>query len=554
MSSEDKVQEKTKKKEQFSLKCALTLAICASFILFIYAPFEMFFLNKTNFWFDFYTMIGIELVLFILGVGIITLIEYVSFKIHPIVYKIIYCFGIICFFSFYIEGNFLSKDLPLLDGREIDWNSLSVHRIYSIVTILVLVVAVVVLIKIFKYEKAQNYLKYAVMFVSGMLLITLVTISIQNKGFEKKSRLVINKEGEFNYSDKQNIIVLILDAVDQDVFEEVKENHPEYSEVFSDFTNYTNMVSTYTQTEQSVSYLMTGVFYEGKPGDSFPAYVTKEFDESVFFEDLQNRGYRIGYYEQDNFPYSSVKVLEFDNVAMGRPMKMDMASYFRGWIKLIGFRYAPFDLKKHFKLSYREFLTSDDSAKYDNSFIDYNDVFRDDVISSDFTITEDKYFKLYHIEGAHIPFEYDAMANRVGNTTYQECIEASFYVAGEFINRLKEEGVYDNSAIIIMADHGFSLEDIEEDRLHPVFFVKGIDEHHDILQTNDAPLSFEDFNLIIDRLDEGKSSLEITDWKEGDERDRKCYVYFYKEINGHYSECIQHGHAGEWENVERIGD
>ena len=124
MSSEDKVQEKKKKKEQFPIKCALTLAICASFILFIYAPFEMFFLNKTNFWFDFYTMIGIELLLFILGVGIITLIEYVSFKIHPIVYKIIYCFGIICFFSFCeIPGKLLNIFDTILSFGSIKGNS-----------------------------------------------------------------------------------------------------------------------------------------------------------------------------------------------------------------------------------------------------------------------------------------------------------------------------------------------------------------------------------------------------------------------------------------------
>ncbi len=549
----EKQKNQNKKRAKFHLKQAIILAVACGFLLFLYAPLELYFTNITDFWFDLYNIIGIELVMFLLTTAVIFGALFLANLIHPIVYKVLYCAGVVLFFTFYVEGNFLSKDLPLLDGRKIDWQAISMHRVYSILVIVVLTAIIVVLIKIFKYEKTEKYLQYAMLFLSAILLITLCTIGIQKKGFEKKTRVVINKDAEFDFSNDRNVIMVILDAVDADVFEEIIDKKPEYYDTFKDFTFYKNMTSTYTQTEYSVAYLLSGIFLDVTSNDFFADYVAKAFDESVLLQNFMDEGYRIGYYEPNCYPYSSKRVLSFDNVYGADMIKIDAASYLKCMIKLVGFRYAPFDVKQFCVVYYKDFQADERSAIAENYYTDYNDVFLNDIENSEFNITDDKFFKLYHLEGAHIPFEYDEKANKVGGTTYEQCVEASFYVASEFLNKLKENDVYDNSVIILMADHGFSLEDIPEDRLHPVFLVKGINENNSRMVINDEPVSFEDFGDAVEHLKDGAPASEITDWKEGDTRERKCYVFFYKdEGNMHFSECIQKGHAGDWTQVEVV--
>ena len=65
-------------------------------------------------------------------------------------------------------------------------------------------------------------------------------------------------------------------------------------------------------------------------------------------------------------------------------------------------------------------------------------------------------------------------------------------MTNEYIKRLKENGAYDNSVIIVMADHGNTdLNDADDMlvRANPMFLVKGINEHH-AFEKSDKPLSY----------------------------------------------------------------
>jgi hypothetical protein len=203
---------------------------------------------------------------------------------------------------------------------------------------------------------------------------------------------------------------------------------------------------------------------------------------------------------------------------------------------------------------YRDFLYNEEASANENLYYDYNDEFYRDIQTVPFETMEDKFFKVYHIEGAHQPFVFDKDVNRIENGTYSQNIEASFTIVSEYLNKLKECGVYDNSAIIVMSDHGFNEMDNPMGRLHPIFFAKGFGEQKDTLSFDDAPVSFEDFQEAVAKLEQGNTGDDIFSWKEGDERDRKCYVRFYNNpVTAYNIQCIQHGHAGEIDNVEIVG-
>ena len=145
-------------------------------------------------------------------------------------------------------------------------------------------------------------------------------------------------------------------------------------------------------------------------------------------------------------------------------MSIEFVSYFKNMTKLVGFKNAPFELKKYCEIYYKNFLADERDIVRDNIFRDDNDDFLKDINSATFTTSGDKFFKIYHVEGAHVPFVFDEKLNRVSDSNYKKSVEGSMYLAKEFIDRLKENGVYDNSVVIILADHGFSEEDIPEDR------------------------------------------------------------------------------------------
>ena len=50
----------------------------------------------------------------------------------------------------------------------------------------------------------------------------------------------------------------------------------------------------------------------------------------------------------------------------------------------------------------------------------------------------------------------------------------------EQFSRLKEKGVYDNSIIIVLADHGY-IEGRDDGRQNPILYIKGLNEHHKMI-------------------------------------------------------------------------
>ena len=92
---------------------------------------------------------------------------------------------------------------------------------------------------------------------------------------------------------------------------------------------------------------------------------------------------------------------------------------------------------------------------------------------------------------------------------------------GTYIEKLKNAGVYDNTVIVVMADHGINTANYlgREGRQNPIMLIKGIGENHDYYR-NDAPVSHADLQEAFIKLLNGKKAEEAFDWKEGDTRIR----------------------------------
>ncbi len=76
-------------------------------------------------------------------------------------------------------------------------------------------------------------------------------------------------------------------------------------------------------------------------------------------------------------------------------------------------------------------------------------------------------------------------------------MEASLHGTAKYVDALRESGAYDNTAIIVMADHGYNGSGDETERevwmrSAPMFLVKGMREQHDTMQISEAPVSYVD--------------------------------------------------------------
>lgn len=161
------------------------------------------------------------------------------------------------------------------------------------------------------------------------------------------------------------------------------------------------------------------------------------------------------------------------------------------------------------------------------------------------TYQEEKCFRYYHLQGGHVPYLYDADLNATGDTSYPVTLEANIRVIGRFFEKLKQSGMYDNSVIIVMADHGFDPQDEVSayGRQNPLFLVKGVGESHP-LQTSLVPAAYEDLPEAYVKLMDGAAGGDIFPYKEGEKRERR-YI-FYENTNHVMQEWMQTGPAWDF--------
>ena len=91
--------------------------------------------------------------------------------------------------------------------------------------------------------------------------------------------------------------------------------------------------------------------------------------------------------------------------------------------------------------------------------------------------------------GAHVPFSFDKDVNVIDDADYYTSIESSMTVTMAYLNKLREAGVYDNSVIIILSDHGYNFaykEGDQRERRYLLYKYLGEDHMVEYVQTGYA--------------------------------------------------------------------
>lgn len=524
------------------------MSFTIAFMLFIYEPITTYASNFEDYWFDFKTLLLNNLVFFAILLVVLLLISNIIYFISKktkknIIYNVYVITMFVCFISTYIQGNYLAGALPTLDGTPIVWNDYTTQGIISLILWIFIISLNIILYKKFEtnYNKIAAFISIAIF---AMLFVScLSTLLTNNQIYIQKGYYISTTENINNLSTNNNFLVLLTDMEDSKTFDKtLRENNKE--SLLSDFTYFPDTLSTYPFTRESIPYILSGKWYEAEI--PYIEYYTKAMNTSPLIKNLKDNNYDINIYETE-LNWADSKSLEISNIKAIN-FEVDNRIFFKQEAKYILFKYLPFPLKKYSKIETLDYsFCRKETLNSTNIFSsDNKEVF--DVLDTA-SLQEKNYFQFVHIDGGHYPWDMNKDFEKIENGTYEEKIESSITVIEKYLNRIKESGQYDNSIIIVLADHGNNGYD-PIGRQNPILYIKGLNEHHNEMVVSDKKVSYEDLNnSIYSDLLEGKKATELL---PDITNNRVRRFIWYKDYDKMQEQTLD-GHAWETEKLMPTG-
>lgn len=521
---------------------AYILSFVISFTIFVQEPIILYASNKNDLWFDFMTMLRPVAILFtlslILLIALFSILKLFSKKDK--VYNIVLVISFIVFFASYIQGNYLLGKLPGLDGTTIVWKGFLTQNIITIIVWLVIISTYIITIKKFSFEKVIKISSKIALVIFIMLLTSSVsTMLTTKKMFQKKYPILVTSKNYSQFSDDKNFIIFLVDAVDQEKFKQ-ELDISKYKDNFKDFTFYPDTLSYYLFTRESVPLILTGV--PNLNEDDYYTYYNKAFDASPLMDNLKNNDYDINIYDYELIWTTKKGRVVQNTEEVSNQVKI--VHFAKCNMKYVAYKYLPYFFKKYahierMNFNYAKRTDYDDSFSWDN--IDNYNM----IINADVTKNHKKNFKFIHTSGSHVPYNTSGELNRISEkkATYKDEVNASIKLTSSYIDLLKNNNIYDNSVIVIMADHGYNGRK-RIGRQNPVLLIKGINEVNKEMKISDKKVSHIDLMDTYKDLLDGKKSMDL--FKNIPENRKRKFIYYEYTKENHMTEYETEGHA--WEN------
>lgn len=544
------------------LASAYIITFVFEFMLLIYEPILIYSTSKNDFKFDLATMMPPLLlffaVCFAIGLSAMTIVYIINKMLSSnlVVYQCVTIGFFVVFFAFYLQGNWLVGDLPVLSGDIIQWDSFLKNDLITVAIWVILIVTAICLTVKFtpqKVVKAASAISTALFL---MLSAGMISTMISENAFIGKGGAFIATMKNFNtVSNDKNFFIFCVDTVDSKAFKEVLDSNEDLKKTFEDFTYYENTVCLYGNTQNAIPHILTGKVNHNE--EEFWDFCQKAYNESKLFSNLSEHNYDINLYSPET-SWSGEKTFDIKNDASSN-LTVNYIEFIKQQMKYVFFKYLPYAYKK-----YSQIETADFNAAFECNEAMYG--FANLIVVPEYqnnpnlTTQSKPMFQFIHTEGAHTPWVFDENLNYIENGTYAQKIAGSVKMINLFIQRLKNNGAYDNSVIIVLADHGAPTNGICENefdtwmqRFNPILLIKGFDEHHELIVDFDLPVSYElDLQNAYKELLDGKKSTELF-LDVPKQRNRKVLWSVWTEQT-HMVEYETDDKAWEWDKYRATGN
>ncbi len=498
------------------IKIILPVILFFIFTMCIFGPLELYFTNIDSLWFS-ATDVIISIILpsalvFIIICGLYIFLDE-KYKMNFIVLIFSIALGL------YIQGNFMNINYGVLDGNNIPWEKYTLWAIANVI-IWIIIIIMPFILKKFKptiFQRIVPVLSYVIILVQ---VVTIGVLSITIKKDDDMSQYFLSQNNMLELSVNKNIVIFVLDTFDDVLFKEIIEGDSSYTEKLEGFTYFENSVGSYSTTKGALPFILTQRYYKNE--EPYTDYIKKAYSETNFYRELYENNFDIqlltsnGFVDNrqndiiSNIEKSSLKVLSRNKLAI----KL---------YRFTAYRYMPHILKKYFWFYSGDFDELKDSRSVIQPFSNDNILFYNKLINDNIKLNDKKNaFRFYHLDGVHPPYNTNENLERVDNAKAIDKAKGALNIVYEYMRQMKDTGIYDNSTIIIMADHGFP------NMSNPIFLMKQ-SKCNSGFYINDKPVSHNNLHasimneLNLDYADYGSSVFE--DNKKEVHNERKFMYY-----------------------------
>jgi len=472
------------KKNELSI---ILLSISVCFTVFFFSPVDIFLGNQREFVVDF-KHIAIPLLLTALAasavlIGFLNLLLLIKEWLCQGFSRLILGFLL----AIYIQSLFLNSKMTSLTGDDAKYtdNMTSVMiNIFVLSVIFFLPLALYIIAKARPENKILNAGKGAVLpYLAGLIFVMQfvgVGTSILRADFKKYNRSYtryLSYEPSMSLSKEGNVVVFLTDRLDSLWMDEVIDRYPDVKDYFDGFTFYQNNISHNTNTFPSVPQMLTNYRYKGT---EWADYTSKAWEGETVPKVLTENGYNVNLLIDSLTTYSTVNQLEGQcyNIKDCDPDDIKFNYFGDGGIiptmtQISLSRLSPYAMKSYFTLGLGSNLSSK-FIEYKNDYpdimpmaigvssdIDYYNYLRRNKLNAD---SDEKTFTFVHLNCSHGSSpETVNLYDTHEKVDIYSTTRGGFQILFEYFNQMKKLGVYDNTTIIVLGDHGRAPAEIEID-------------------------------------------------------------------------------------------
>lgn len=497
-------------KKKKSLKGRIITSLLCGFapaLALILRPSISFYLtNEGEYWFELGDVLPYLLLLFFGAAAAAALVHFLLPDGKKISLRLLFAAaaaaGTLCVF---VQNYFMSSYLPALTGDELHWETYTTWKYlsYALWGGAFLLLPLLSLLR-------PRFMKSA---VYGLLLFFLCAEAVSGT-VEAVSATHTNKRigtyfsmnGMNDTSEAGNVVVLVSDTFEGTYMNEILEEYPEVRDLLSDCTYYDNVTGISIFTHFSFAKLMTGQdFPAGKASEEGISYC---FEHQTTLDRIAANGWDTAYYDEYSpVPEIRDKVINYSDERLcpdGRTAWKLANMLFRASL----FRSAPHSLKPDFivytiDFEYMKYELKDACPYIENDAVWYHSLAENGLTP----VAGRPRYSLVELFGVHAPNErgadFELLENPEEMTIEERKIQsarASLTLLRTYLDALKDAGTYDQTTVIMTADHGFDL------RFYPVLLVKEAHRAEEGFRVDPAPISLQsDYEDLIAGLTEGKS-------------------------------------------------
>ena len=413
--------------------------------------------------------------------------------------------GTLCVF---VQNHFMSGYMPVMTGEPIEWELYEDWNLYSIA----LWGGVFLLLFILTLAKPR-WMRVTAYGLLAFLLCTEAvngTVEIATATHEnKRTGAYFTQKGKYETAEAGNVVVLIADTFEGTYMNEILERYPETRELLADCTYYDNVTSPSILTYFSYAKLMTGVdFPKNKASEEGVAWC---FENQTTLDRIRGNGWDIAYYT-DFSPSANVKDLVINYVDERlQPDRSTRWALTKLLVRGSLFNSLPHPLKSHYIIYTKMFEEAKYGLEDAAPYIVNDEEFYETLGESGLTAADGKpRYTIVELFGVHAPCTLDADFRY---TIYDNTIpveerkiqtgRAMLKLLRRYLDALKEAGTYDQTTVIMTADHGFNH------RFYPFLVVKEARRSGEGFRVDHTPISMEtDYEDLIAAMTAGKSFTE----------------------------------------------